>query len=166
MRWAGAIAFPNTTNYQMAMLGSILLMAKIFTGHGHPLLVLAWLQAQKLSKLGIFVPFNAQQANFNFKRYNEINQYDYSNPGFSSATGHFTQVVWKSTTKIGCARCSGPYNNGCETYIVCNYQTPGNLNTAQAFRDNVLPQTRAPDQSAIDFFWKPNIKVFLFWIKN
>ena len=29
--------------------------------------------------------------------------YDYSNPGFSETTGHFTQVVWVSTTALGCA---------------------------------------------------------------
>ena len=27
--------------------------------------------------------------------------YDYGNPGFKGGTGHFTQVVWKSSTKLG-----------------------------------------------------------------
>lgn len=27
--------------------------------------------------------------------------YDYRKPGFSEATGHFTQVVWKGTTQVG-----------------------------------------------------------------
>ena len=35
--------------------------------------------------------------------YNEVGQYDYRNPGFSLQTGHFTQVVWASTTELGCA---------------------------------------------------------------
>ncbi|PFH57589.1 hypothetical protein XA68_14811 [Ophiocordyceps unilateralis] len=35
---------------------------------------------------------------------NEGVQYDYGHPGYSPATGHFTQLVWKSTTDIGCAR--------------------------------------------------------------
>ncbi|KAM0751628.1 PR-1-like protein, partial [Meredithblackwellia eburnea MCA 4105] len=33
----------------------------------------------------------------------EEKDYDYSNPGFSESTGHFTQVVWKSTSTVGCA---------------------------------------------------------------
>ncbi|KAF3939205.1 Natrin-2 [Dactylella cylindrospora] len=39
--------------------------------------------------------------------YNEVNKYDYNNPGFSSATGHFTQVVWKNSKQLGCAFVSG-----------------------------------------------------------
>lgn len=31
-------------------------------------------------------------------------KYDYNNPGFSSATGHFTQVVWRTSTTVGCGR--------------------------------------------------------------
>ena len=47
--------------------------------------------------------------------YDEVSDYDYSNPGFSSSTGHFTQLVWVGTTKLGCgvADCNGSmyYNN-------------------------------------------------------
>ncbi|ORY34849.1 CAP domain-containing protein [Naematelia encephala] len=33
----------------------------------------------------------------------ESQKYNYSDPGYSDATGHFTQIVWKATTQIGCA---------------------------------------------------------------
>eukprot|EP00775_Hariotina_reticulata_P009628 gene9628-9788_t len=35
--------------------------------------------------------------------YAEVNSYNFASGGFSGATGHFTQVVWKGTTNIGCA---------------------------------------------------------------
>ncbi|MEU4213710.1 CAP domain-containing protein [Streptomyces sp. NPDC026206] len=33
----------------------------------------------------------------------EASKYDYNKPGFSSATGRFTQLVWKGTTQISLA---------------------------------------------------------------
>ncbi|XP_044488509.1 pathogenesis-related protein PR-1 type-like [Mangifera indica] len=51
--------------------------------------------------------------------------YDYNTnscaPG--KACGHYTQVVWRNSVRIGCAkvRC----NNG-GTFIGCNYDPPGN----------------------------------------
>ncbi|KAF5354800.1 hypothetical protein D9756_005544 [Leucocoprinus leucothites] len=62
---------------------------------------------------------------------NEASQYDYNNPGFSAATGHFTQVVWKATTTLGCAshvcNTGSPFGSGEWTYIVCRYTPPGNF---------------------------------------
>lgn len=34
----------------------------------------------------------------------ERTNYNWSNPGFSESTGHFTQLVWKDTKEVGCAR--------------------------------------------------------------
>lgn len=51
--------------------------------------------------------------------YAEISSYDYSNPGFSEATGHFTQVIWKSTSKVGCAFVT--CNNAWQQYTICEY---------------------------------------------
>lgn len=33
--------------------------------------------------------------------YDEIKNYNFSKPGFSSQTGHFTQVVWKDSIELG-----------------------------------------------------------------
>ncbi|KAI8377067.1 CAP domain-containing protein [Choanephora cucurbitarum] len=56
--------------------------------------------------------------------YDEESKYNYNAPGFSMATGHFTQVVWKGTTEVGCAAYDCPNNGG--NYIVCNYNPSGN----------------------------------------
>ncbi|KAG7858787.1 hypothetical protein KL939_002909 [Ogataea angusta] len=73
--------------------------------------------------------------------YDEISQYNYSNPGYSEATGHFTQLVWKSSTDIGCAyKYCGSYLG---YYIVCNYLPIGNLvlisDPSYFFEQNVMP---------------------------
>ncbi|KAG7884765.1 hypothetical protein KL938_001892 [Ogataea parapolymorpha] len=73
--------------------------------------------------------------------YDEINQYNYSDPGYSEATGHFTQLVWKSSTEIGCAyKYCGSYLG---YYIVCNYLPIGNLvligDPSYFFERNVMP---------------------------
>jgi uncharacterized protein YkwD len=53
----------------------------------------------------------------------EASNYDYSYPGFSSTTGHFTQVVWKNTEQVTCALANCP----AFYYIVCRYTPPGNV---------------------------------------
>jgi len=40
--------------------------------------------------------------------YNEINKYNYTSPGFSKETGHFTQVVWKNSKELGIGMASYP----------------------------------------------------------
>ncbi|KAK0445330.1 CAP domain-containing protein [Desarmillaria tabescens] len=70
----------------------------------------------------------------------EGKQYSCSNPGFSSATGHFTQLVWKSTTKVGCGRVNCNGSNGTPGwYLTCEYSPAGNIvgNNNQYFKDNV-----------------------------
>ncbi|KAI1177274.1 CAP domain-containing protein [Nemania sp. FL0916] len=54
----------------------------------------------------------------------EGRKYNYKKPGFSEATGHFTQLVWKNTTDVGCGRrlCT---NSG--WYLVCEYWPRGNV---------------------------------------
>ncbi|KAK0246059.1 CAP domain-containing protein [Armillaria nabsnona] len=57
---------------------------------------------------------------------NEASEYDASNPTYS----HFTQMVWKSTTELGCgyAKCSNIYADyGGGVLYVCNYNPAGNV---------------------------------------
>ena len=67
--------------------------------------------------------------------YNEVSKYNYNNPVFGMDTGHFTQVVWKSTTKLGCGLGIASNNYA---YGACNYSPPGNVQGA--FAQNVLPK--------------------------
>lgn len=67
--------------------------------------------------------------------YDEIKDYNFSAPGFSGATGHFTQVVWIGSTELGCGKATS--SGG--TYVVCNYNPHGNITNAGKFKANVLP---------------------------
>ncbi|KAK3844494.1 MAG: CAP domain-containing protein, partial [Linnemannia gamsii] len=67
--------------------------------------------------------------------YDEHTQYNYNGGGFSGATGHFTQVVWKGSKRIGCAKKFCPGSNW--TIYICNYDPPGNV--SGQFQENVSP---------------------------
>ncbi|KAI0097918.1 CAP domain-containing protein [Nemania sp. FL0031] len=62
----------------------------------------------------------------------EGDKYNYNKPGFSEGTGHFTQLVWKNTSDVGCGRrlCG---ERG--WYLVCEYWPRGNV--IGAFQDEV-----------------------------
>ncbi|XP_060927967.1 Golgi-associated plant pathogenesis-related protein 1-like [Limanda limanda] len=66
--------------------------------------------------------------------YSEIKDYNWSSPGFGMNTGHFTQVVWKETTKLGV----GVASVGGKVYVVAQYSPPGNMNMPGYFEKNVL----------------------------
>ncbi|WWC73561.1 uncharacterized protein I206_107533 [Kwoniella pini CBS 10737] len=63
----------------------------------------------------------------------EASSYDASNPTYS----HFTQVVWKETTSIGCAAINCDANTGMagQLYVMCEYHPRGNI--VGAFAQNV-----------------------------
>jgi len=84
----------------------------------------------------------------------EREKYDFTKPtGFTEDTGHFTQVVWKNTTSVGCARkaCNGAENTQ-GWYVVCEYWPPGNDegDNNQFFLDNVKPQTEGKDTDTVE----------------
>jgi pathogenesis-related protein 1 len=62
----------------------------------------------------------------------EISSYNYAANTCSADCGHYTQMVWRSSTQIGCGirQCTTnspfppPFNNW--TFVVCNYNPPGN----------------------------------------
>jgi uncharacterized protein YkwD len=64
--------------------------------------------------------------------YDEVKLYNFKSGAFSMETGHFTQVVWKSTTQLGCgvAQCRGM------DIWVCNYDPPGNVHSM--YQRNVM----------------------------
>lgn len=72
--------------------------------------------------------------------YEESKQYSYSDPKFTYNTGHFTQLVWKSTQKIGCAwiSCNGQHGTP-GAYLVCEYSPAGNITNPGYFAENVTP---------------------------
>ncbi|XP_011704844.1 PREDICTED: venom allergen 3-like, partial [Wasmannia auropunctata] len=45
---------------------------------------------------------------------------------FDSNTGHYTQMVWAKTTKIGCGQIKYKKNGWKTKYLVCNYGPAGN----------------------------------------
>ena len=70
-------------------------------------------------------------------RYNEVCQpgYTFGSESGSSGTGHFTQVVWKGSQKLGMGKADGEKNGMKCTYIVGRYDPAGNM--MGAYADNV-----------------------------
>jgi uncharacterized protein YkwD len=66
--------------------------------------------------------------------YDEIAQYRFPDGGFSMKTGHFTQVVWRGSRRVGCghSQCKGM------DILVCEYDPAGNWEGQ--YRENVLPR--------------------------
>lgn len=50
---------------------------------------------------------------------------------YSGSTGHYSQVVWRGTTHVGCAQSPN------RKFYVCNYSPAGNVVGGNRFRDNV-----------------------------
>ena len=69
--------------------------------------------------------------------YAEVKDYNFNRQGFSYKTGHFTQVVWKGSTELGCGMAR---SSSGAVYVVCNYSPPGNY--MGRFDKNVLPPVK------------------------
>jgi uncharacterized protein YkwD len=75
--------------------------------------------------------------------YNEVSLYNFNNPGFSQGTGHFTCLVWKSSTNYGMGISIDTATNTVD--ITFNTSPPGNY--SGQYQINVLPATSSPSPS-------------------
>ena len=67
--------------------------------------------------------------------YAEISKYNFAAPGWKSGVGHFTQLIWRNTTQIGCAvaACNAGtvFPNSKSFFYVCRYSPAGNVTGAE-----------------------------------
>eukprot|EP00111_Clytia_hemisphaerica_P009273 TCONS_00027232-protein len=66
--------------------------------------------------------------------YDEIKDFNFKNVKYNSKCGHFSQMVWVSTTEIGAGK--GTAKNGMQ-FVVCRYNPAGNM--LSEFKNNVKP---------------------------
>ncbi|XP_063966192.1 uncharacterized protein LOC129278036 [Lytechinus pictus] len=66
--------------------------------------------------------------------YQESSKYDFGSPGFRQGTGHFSQVVWKSSKEFGIGKA---ISKDGKVIVVGNYKPAGNM--AGNFPENVFP---------------------------
>ncbi|CAG0893720.1 unnamed protein product [Darwinula stevensoni] len=67
--------------------------------------------------------------------YNEIHLYTFGTK-CSEETGHFTQLVWTKSRRLGVARAKS--KDGLTWYVVCNYDPPGNV--SGYFNETYVPR--------------------------
>ena len=66
--------------------------------------------------------------------FTEMDHYDFNNGDFSPKTKQFTQLVWRSTEKLGVG--VGFNSDRTKVYIVARFSPPGNQ--VGQFKDNVV----------------------------
>ncbi|XP_053111750.1 GLIPR1-like protein 1 isoform X1 [Hemicordylus capensis] len=96
-----------------------------YRGHPHP--KLRPTGENLLAGGAIRRPYNSASAIRVF--YNEVKYYNYNKHSCTHVCGHYTQVVWSTSYKLGCAIVFCPkfgHQKNIE-YFVCNYAPTGNL---------------------------------------
>lgn len=92
--------------------------------------------------------------------YEELEDYQWEEPGFAGNTGHFSQLVWRDTEAVGMAVVSAPSAvsrggntvgkaTGRRRYVVANYYPAGNVYVPGEFERNVLPSPGNPHSEAL-----------------
>ncbi|XP_029453012.1 glioma pathogenesis-related protein 1-like [Rhinatrema bivittatum] len=72
----------------------------------------------------------------------EVKNYDFAKHTCSAVCGHYTQVVWATSYKLGCAatRCDG----GHSVIVTCNYGPSGNFRGVKPYKDGA-PCSQCPN---------------------
>lgn len=68
--------------------------------------------------------------------YSEIAAYDFNKPEYSPKTGHFTQVVWKESERMGVGYAVTVEDSQNVVYVVALYSPGGNVD--DDFAKNVI----------------------------
>jgi len=90
---------------------------------------------------------------------NEKAYYDYeSNSGHGYVVGHYTQVVWQKTSKVGCGKAESKTDYP-GSYVVCRYYIPGNVSNEKPYCTNysIAPYYNNPSNFTLDML---NNKIF------
>ena len=74
--------------------------------------------------------------------YDEKNKYDFSKNKYQKGTGHFTQMIWKGTEKVGFEWEESSKNN--KFYFLAYYYPAGN--EVGKFKENVLMEEKKPQK--------------------
>ena len=92
---------------------------------------------------------------FNILRYDEINNWNYRKARTKGgAVGHFTQMVWVTTRKVGYGVAVRTLSNGnIRTIVVAKYSPPGNFNMVgkrfEYYSSNVQPEVKWNARSSV-----------------
>ncbi|XP_012666526.1 GLIPR1-like protein 1 [Otolemur garnettii] len=82
--------------------------------------------------------------------YDEYKFYDYDNLSCSEVCGHYTQVVWAKSDKVGCAAASCPnLGHPTSTMFVCNYGPAGNYANTHPYQKGRSCSLCSPEDKCI-----------------
>jgi hypothetical protein len=69
--------------------------------------------------------------------YDEVKQFanaGVSRYNFNFGTGHYTQMLWAKTSKVGCGHVSYQSGNFINKFLVCNYGEAGNFQDSKMYK--------------------------------